>query len=303
MLFNKKNKGSQELYELTGLLYASTNYRSIASEVEHATREIARLVGEEVIRKAEQEYLKDIADDHEFLDIVRMPIALLAILNFSKQNLVSHKDTGRKLKVDDNEKVPFEWMIDRDDREQLERYYRSLDTLYSYLVKTDQEWPEKHSSKEAIVSRLCEFEEVYPISGSYYCFYMFQPLMLEVQRRQLQKFVSSDDIKAAIATPSTPLACAMREYVVLGALTKGVQRWSVSVFPTVVARSFSPSYQGNNESSKATVNEIEWFVSRIKAQMSETEKEILSLKNDGRNPYEGFPLLPENDRKNKYFTI
>ncbi len=31
MLFNKNNKGSQELYELTGLLYASTNYRSIAS--------------------------------------------------------------------------------------------------------------------------------------------------------------------------------------------------------------------------------------------------------------------------------
>lgn len=303
MLFNKNNKGSQELYELTGILSASTNYRSIASEVEHATREVSRLVGDEVVRKAEQEYIKHVVDDIEFLDMVRMPIALLAILNFSKQNIVSHKDTGRKLKVDDNERIPFEWMIDRDDREMLERYYRSLDALYAYLVKTDQEWTEKHATKEAIVSKLREFEDVYPISGSYYCFYMFLPLMLEVQRRQLQKIVSPEDIKAAIDTPSTPLACAMREYVVLGALIKGVQRWSVSVFPTVVARSFSPSYQGNNESSKATVNEIEWFISRIKAQMAETEKEILSLKNDGRNPYESFPLLPANDRKNKYFTV
>ena len=176
--------------------------------------------------------------------MVRMPIALLAILNFSKQNLVSHKDTGRKLKVDDNEKVPFEWMIDRDDREQLERYYRSLDALYAYLMETDQEWSEKHSSKETVVSRLCEFEDVYPISGSYYCFYMFQPLMLEVQRRQLQKIVGTDDIKFAIDNPSTPLACAMREYVVLGALIKGVQRWSVSVFPAIVARMFFTELSG-----------------------------------------------------------
>lgn len=303
MLFNKDNNGSQELYELTGSFYASTSFRSIASEVDHATKEVERLVGPEIIKKAEEEYMSGNMEDTAFLNAVRMPIAVLAVANFTRQNIVSHEDTGSKIKVDDNEKVPFEWMIDRDNREQRERYYRSLDALYAFLIAGDYEWKGKAAAGKCIVPGLAEFESVYPLNGSYYAFYMFQPLLMDIQRRKLQTFISEKDIEAAIAEPGSALAAAMREFVVLGALIKGVKRWSVAMFPLEVARSFSPSYQGNNETSAATIKEIEWFIGKMEEQMAEAEKEVLKLAPGATNPYEGFPLLPKNDPRNKYFTV
>lgn len=301
MLFNKNDNGSQELYELTGTFYASTKYSSIASDVEHATLELAKIVGQEIIRAAEEEYIKE-SPDMEFLNKVRMPVAVLAVADFSRQNIVSHEDSGSKVKVDDNEKVPFEWMIDRDNMEQKERYYRSVDALCAYLVDSGRDWSGKAPSGDCIISGLEDFEAVYPINGSYYTFYMFRQLLIDVQRRELMKVVGEDDISAAISSPGTPLACAMREFVVLKALVKGVKRWSVAVFPIEVARGFSPSYQGNRETSKATIREIEWFIGKIEEQAAEAMQEILSLADNAKNTYDGFPLIPRNNPREKYFT-
>lgn len=302
MLFNKDNNGSRELYELTGIFYASTRYESVASEVDHAVSVVSDLVGADVMKKAEEEYAKETPDDAHFLSLVRMPVACLAVCNFSKANLVSHEDTGRKIKVDDNEKVPFSWMIDRDDREQMERYYRAMDSLYSYLVESWPDWSRSPLRSGCLVRALDQLEAVFPVDRSYYCFHMLLPLIMSVQRRKLVKLVGTDGIAAALEKPDAAMSELLREYAVLGALKTAVQRWSLDVFPLSVARRFAPSYQGNRESKAATTDEIDWYLLKLSTQMEDTEAEIVEMMSGGRNPYEDFPLLPENDPRKKYFT-
>lgn len=301
MLFNKNNNGSLEIFQLSGSFEANTPYSAIATEITAATIDVAAIVGDGVVSQAEQIYAAatPTADELELLDTVRRPIAFLAVGNYARITLLRHDATGRKMVTGDNEKVPFEWMIDRDDRELRERYYRSLDTLFAYLTKIDNPaWKESDAYRRAsasLVPSLSAMEDVYPVDHSQYTYYMLLPLMLEAQAKLLKKMELTD-----ITSFSPELLPAARKYIVLKALVTALRRWALSVFPTDVARQFAPSYQGNREKRVATTEEIDWAAGKLEAQALEAEAEILDeIKG---NPYQGFPLVPENDPRNKYFT-
>ena len=53
-------------------------------------------------------------EEDKILVAVQRAVAFLAISRYARLTGLSHGDTGRKIKTDDNEKIPFEWMIDRD---------------------------------------------------------------------------------------------------------------------------------------------------------------------------------------------
>lgn len=301
MLFNKNNEGSLEIYNLSGAFEANTPFSAIASEVISATTDVAAIIGNAVIEAAQTIYNKQTPTDEErtFLDTVRRPIAFLAVGNYARITLLRHDATGRKMVTGDNEKVPFEWMVDRDDRELRERYYRAMDALFAYLTKTNvSAWKETDAYKRAsasLVDSLSKMEEVYPVDHSQYTYYMLLPLMLEAQAKLLKEIKKSD--KSGIPEGVRPAAA---RFIVLKALITALRRWALSVFPTEVARQFAPSYQGNKEKQVATKEEIDWAIGKLEAQAAEAEAEV--IEDVKGNPYKGFPLVPENDPKNKYFT-
>ena len=131
MLFDKVQNGSEELNSLTGQWFASTPFYLIRTEIDFAAQELGSIVGSEVVDAAEEAYLA--GADPDFVDAVRLPVAFRAIARYAQLSGVSHEGTGRKVKMDDNEKMPFEWMIDRDDRAMLDRYYRAIDSLFRFL--------------------------------------------------------------------------------------------------------------------------------------------------------------------------
>lgn len=304
MLFNKDNKGSIELYEISGTFQAATPFSAIATEVQSAQMDVRSIVGDDVISQAETIYnnANPSDSDKEYLNMVRRPIAFLAICNYSKITGLQHGVSGRKMVVGENEKVPFEWMIDRDDREMRERYYRAMDTLFGYLnTSGPASWKTSEiykRSQKSLVPDLKTMETVYPVEHSQYTFYMLVPLMLEAQEKLLKEM--GDDASGYLEADSKILPAA-RRFVVLKALVIALRRWAISVFPTEVARQFAPSYQGNREKQVATTDEIEWAIGKLEAQAKEAEAEILEEVKG--NPYSGFPLVPENDPRNKYFTV
>lgn len=306
MLFNINDRGSEELNRLTGTFYASNRFSLIEGELAAAMREVSHLVGAEVMAKAEKCYME--GTDEEFVDAVRLPVALLAVSRWSALVDVSHEDSGRKRKVDDNEKLPFEWMIDRDDRAMRERYYRSLDAMYEYLETNCAElWhksPVRKLLDESVVGSLEEFESVYPIDHSWYVFYMMQCLVVECQRLEVRK-VFGDEAWARVVPPDpdvqpdgTLLYLAQR-LAVLGAVVKAVERWSLAVFPLEIARRFSPTYQGNRESSAASADEIDRYLAGLRGQMAAIVDEVHDVVN---GVPENVSVLPENCRRNKFFT-
>lgn len=249
MLFNKNNDGSEELHALVGTFYASNKFSMIKAELVSAENELAHIVGPDVLQRAAKSYQD--GTDSEFVDVVRMPVALLAISRWSKLLDVSHEDTGRKRKLDDNEKMPFEWMIDRDDMAMKERYFRSLDTLYRYLEENDvAEWRKsavRRLQEESIVKTIADFEAVYPIEHSYYVFYLMQSLIVESQKLDVKKIFGDAWRMVTDNSPDEGLLYLAQRMTVLTAVIKAVKRWSIAVFPLEIARRFSPTYQGNRE--------------------------------------------------------
>ena len=182
MLFNRDNNGSEELYRVTGTFKASTDYTSIANDIEDATEDLRSLVGP-IVARAEETY--ENRESSEVLTLVQRAVAARALCYFAKNTGLSHGETGRKLKVDENEKIPFEWMVDRDDRKLNERYYRAIDRLFRYLYSSDEidvnDLPDGEMRRLLFIKNINDFEAVYPISGSYYTLNALIPLMYEAQ--------------------------------------------------------------------------------------------------------------------------
>lgn len=312
MLFNKNGEGSEELFEISGTFQASTAYSCIESEVDNATELVASIVGRSVVEKAEALYesRSRSASEDTFLAAVRKPVAFMAIAMYSRLSGLSHGDTGRKLKVDDNEKIPFEWMVDRDDMEMRERFYRAMDALFSYLGRNElpedvaTAWhssPAYEMSQKSVVRSLTVFESVYPVDSSQYMFYKMLPVIIETQKKLLD-IIGSEKVQQLLNDDPCPAfrAQAIR-YTVLESLVTAVERWSVAVFPLAVARRFSPTYQGNRASSAATTHEMDWYINKLKIQIKDVALELRTIVSG--NPYEGMELLPHNCPKKKYFTV
>lgn len=274
---------------------------------------MADIVGQEVIAAAEEIYakLQMDADEQKFLQAVQRAVAYLAIGRYASLTGLSHGDTGRKIKTDENEKIPFEWMIDRDDREMRERYFRALDALFALLetAAPETEWEEAWKKSEArilamslIMKTLHDVECVYPLEHSRYMFHMLAPVIKEIQDTRLLNIIGTDRLQKLIDGDSSVQNIRNQSIrlTVLLAMATAVKRWSVEVFPLSVARRFYPSYQGNRASVQTSTAEMEWFIDKLESQAKDAALELQTAITG--NPYEGIELVPENSPRNKYFT-
>lgn len=307
MLFDKVQNGSEELNSLTGQWFASTPFYLIRTEIDFAAQELGSVVGSEVVEAAEKAYLG--GTDPDFVDAVRLPVAFRAIARYAQLSGVSHEGTGRKVKMDDNEKMPFEWMIDRDDRAMLDRYYRALDALYRYLEKNEvASWmssPMRALTGRCIVRNLNEFERFYPVDGSQYAWHLFVPLVVDAQENVVEPFVGAEIWERILSADGSDDVTALRLrsraalLAVLIALVTAARRWSLDILPLSVARRFSPSYQGNRESRAAETREIDWFIEKTTAQIAQVKDDLKKLAGTVGEAC----LLPENDPANKFATV
>lgn len=307
MLFDKVQNGSEELNSLTGQWFASTPFYLIRTEIDFAAQELGSVVGSEVVDAAEEAYLA--GTDPDFVDAVRLPVAFRAIARYAQLSGVSHEGTGRKVKMDDNEKMPFEWMIDRDDRAMLDRYYRALDALYRYLEKNEvASWmssPMRALTGRCIVRNLNEFERFYPVDGSQYAWHLFVPLIVDAQENVVEPFVGAEIWERILSADGSDDVTALRLrsraalLAVLIALVTAARRWSLDILPLSVARRFSPSYQGNRESRAAETREIDWFIEKTTAQIVQVKDDLKKLAGTAGEAC----LLPENDPANKFATV
>lgn len=306
MLFNKDNNGALELHDLTGIYFASNDFQAISGELYDAAREVANIVGTDIVGKAEEAYAS--GAEKLLVKAVQMPIACLAMLRYFRQTGVAHEDSGRKIKAGDDEKVPFEWMLDRDDRALQEKYYRSLDALFAFLEESDiEEWENsfvRQNINRSIVKDIHTFESVYPIEQSRYTFFMLLPLVVEVQLTKIKKALGNawERISGeSVADGDATLLYCARRAAILNAVVIAVERWSIEVFPQSVARRFMPTYQGNRASKSASIEEMDWYLGKLKEQANEAMQDMLS-EAAGANSYDSYPLMPENDRSKKYFN-
>lgn len=314
MIFNKHDNGPTEIQQLVGTYFRSNDFSVIASEIESASRTVRRLVGPDLFDRAEQHYMNtDDTDgsgslDDRLVQSIQLPIAQLAMVRFYQQNILSHEDGGRKVKIHEgSEKMPWQWQYDRDDQALLDKYYRALDDLYAFLEENDiEEWersPLRQKLAACFVRDIDTFQEVFPIEDSFRMFYILVPFMQEVQERIIRPIVGDDAfdrIKSGdISEELLERFEAAKRCIPLYAIITAVKRMSIKVLPTMIVRRFTASFEGGrggDMDDAATRNLLRTLEQEAAAAKTELQKAVTAR----RNPAKDVSLIPENDPRKKY---
>lgn len=151
MIFNRNGKGSEELRTSTGSYYANADFDKIAGIIEQVQAETGRIIGTEVMSAIDKRYQAGESDDT--IRAAQRVVGYMSAIRYFRLNDISHETDGRKVKMDsDNEKRPFEWQLERDDRMHMEEYYSALDELV-YLLRENETF--QKSDLYRSISKLC----------------------------------------------------------------------------------------------------------------------------------------------------
>ena len=304
-------ESSEQLRQLTGNYYANNDFAKIQGDIEQATEELAALVGEGVIDKAEQ------AEEGDPLRLkVQRPVAILATLRLYQKNDLSHEDDGRKFKVstDGTDKLPWEWQLDRDDALQMEAYFRAVDALINHLNKTKpEEWtstPLYRSMQQLIVRSGADFDRYFPIQRSERTYLLLVPFIREAQLMTVQDAYGADwdkliaenldtDLDTGLSKSETPAHYAASMAVCLLAMATALTRLPLKLLPCGVVRGYMAE-SGMRESEPASLDDVRRASDWMRADAARWLDKMKRAR-DGSTP--DYELLPKNDPRNKYCRL
>jgi len=217
MLFNNID----EIKELTGFLYAYNNFDNLKTDIELAEEDMEKLIGEDMFAIAQDHYDTPPAEVNALLDMflkrLQLPIAYFAIHSFSQNSDISHEDSGRKVKIDaEREKLPWQWMLDKDERAIINKANRTTDRLIAFLEKNIDEtdfadWKtstERTAIRAQFIADAETFDSIYPIDKSRRFFLKISPFIREAERKYILPVLTQtvfDSIKTSLADPDSPL--------------------------------------------------------------------------------------------------
>lgn len=293
---------TEQLRLLTGNYYANNDFTKIEGDIEQATDELARLVGEGVVALAEKAY-----DDDPLRKLVQRPVAILATLRMYQKNDLSHEDDGRKFKVstDGGDKLPWEWQLDRDDALQIEAYYRAVDSLIVYLNKTKpEEWTGTglyRATRQLIVRSGAQFDLYYPINRSERTFLLLVPFIREAQLMTVADAYGTGWQKLLDEEGDTesPAHYAAAMATCLLAMSTALCRLPLKLLPCGVVRGYLAE-SGMRESQPASLDDVRRAADWMRADAARWIDKVKRAR-DGSEP--DYELLPENHPRNKYCRL
>lgn len=322
MIFNKDNRGNEELRRLTGNYYANNDFDKIRQEIILAEEELIKIVGTGVYDRAkafydmsdeDKELHPDKVTDAALLERVQMPIAIYATFMMYRKNDISHESSGRKFKIDpENEKLPWQWQLDRDDEIQLESYYRSIDRLIDWMDEKELEEWMNTDTKKAMSKQLMKsatlFNEYYPIDRSSRFFVMVAPFVREVERKYIRPALGKElfgKYTGAISDPPlTEAEVELKEWIypAIPLLTMSIafRRMPLALIPFGVVRNYSSQNHTMNSNNPASIDDIFEIARDLEKQGM---KAITEFKNERAGSDTQYTLLPNNSVKNKYMKV
>ncbi|MDR1436707.1 MAG: hypothetical protein LBI65_01175 [Candidatus Symbiothrix sp.] len=313
MIFNKDNKGTDELRTITGDYYASNKFDKISTDIELAAEELIKITGREVYEKAEEHYNHPKKEDgltDKLVSHIRLPVALWATLQMYRKNDVGHNDDGRKIKIDpEHEKLPWEWQLKRDDEIHLDNYYKAVDRLVAFLDANSEgipEWknsPQRKTAHSLFLKNAEVFDNYFPIDKSGRLFVILLPFIKNAQRRFIKPALGEDYNRLLAGTGLSENDSDVLESacgaLALMAFSLAIRRLPLGLIPSGVIRNYVSQSQTMNASQPATVSEVR----ALSEWLTDDAEEMLNEMKETRNGKIKTDLFPHNCIKNKYMIV
>lgn len=319
MIFNKYSIGSNELRSLLGSYYRNNDFSKIIPDIQLAETEICKYIGDALFDKIEKAYNETFVEGsdenglgdmlNDLIPYVQLPVAILAAFNMYRQNDISHEDSGRKVKIDpENEKIPWEWQLKRDDEIQLDRYYQAIDRLIRKLDSLEDfdDWQNSEQKKLAnslFINNADTFDMYFPINKSGRMYMILLPFIREAERKYIKPALGEDYTKYLEADDLEPEEEAIREYILapipLLAMSIAVKRLPLGIIPQGVVRNYIDGSQTMNGANAAAVSDIH----TISKQLFRDGMELLDDMKKQKNEATEEILIPVSNRRNKYLRV
>lgn len=250
LLFTFDENGNDEIKELLGFTHSDFKIATIKSDIIAATDELIELIGLPIYDSAVGIFEAESASlvDTEMLFRIKLPIAINAYRNFAPDNDIAHTNNGRVALVEANQKLPWEWQIDRSNKSMEKKYYKALDAMLEFLDKNVSGWKATDAYKSThrfIVRKTSDFDNYFSIDRSRLLFLKLSPgirlaennhIIPRIGRSKYTELknllVSGSDLNEADAA----LLEKIKEASVYKALSWGMRRLSVQLFPEGVTQ-------------------------------------------------------------------
>jgi len=331
MLFNKNSAGSDELKELTGFMYAYNQFDNIKTDIELAHEDMVGLIGTGIMGVAQTHYDSDNwkGAEHTLLNnlvnYIRLPLAYYAIKSFTENTDVSHEDSGRKVKIDDaHEKLPWQWMLDKDEKAILKKAHKTTDRLIAFLDKniegssfaTWKNSAERKAIRGQFIDSAEMFNQIYPIDNSRRFFLTISPFIREAERKYIKPALTPevfDDMKTALAGPAAytdpdEFLPYIRVPLALFAMSIAVDRLAIEILPEGVFQNLVSDRLTQNAKQPAAT-EVKREVSKdlmnqARAELNHLQEYIRKLvAEDAGEDFTDRDLTQGLDEDNKYARV
>lgn len=283
MLFNKNDNGTDELREHLGFLFRSSEFDNMKTEVMLSEEDMAELIGQEVFDKAQAhynstKYENPETEDEKTLTLlvknIQLPVAYFAYHSYAPHTDVTHEDTGRKVNLDpENQKIPFEWLLERDNQGILEKAHKTTDRLIAFLEKNASVtgFADTDAQKEIrslILKNARALDDVFPIGKSRRFFLVSVPFQKDAMKNHLRPVLGAElynEIVTALKdsgkyTDGESLFDLVKVAVGLKTMEIASRRLAVQVLPTAIVQ----NYIASNVTMKASKNPEREFLNQFR---------------------------------------
>ena len=257
---------SDEIKDHLGYVDADLSFINLFPDIITATNDVKKLIGTTVYDAIYSIYTDGVDDDkifkyhysnveHVLLRAVRYPILVKAYSLFAPSNDISHTNDGRIVRAGDNNRAPWQWQIDEDNKAQEKRYYRALDDLIDLL---DNSIPEDYddlsdlekqetiyykwinsnaykSVKALFVNTVDDFNAIFQIESRLLLTKLASG-MAECERNEILVRIGEEKFNALKSIPiinplDQKLLTLIKEACVFYSLAWAIPRMSVTLFP------------------------------------------------------------------------
>lgn len=241
-LFNKDNRGREELVAAIGVISKDITFEKWAPALPLGTRQLAAIVGRDVVNELDSLYRKAEPSGEEVLAIslAQQAVAMFTWLKILAPLDAQHGNAGRGKTLGENQhgmSALQEW----EDKESIRAMaYEATDALIEVLDTNGWDWwtsSVKCSQRAGLLLPSKEVFDEYYMIGSHRLFLTLLPMIAEVQAGDIAPIVTSahmtqllsgDGLEADVRLRLLDLA---RRPLALLTMKKAVERLPVEVLP------------------------------------------------------------------------
>ncbi len=277
LLFNKDGQGSIEIKEILGFTDKDIKFEKLKPTIIPATDDLILLIGKPIYDSVLGIYEASSASDSDKELLLRTQYAILleAYRNFVIDNDLSHSPNGRFNRVEQNQKIAFEWQIERNNKSMERKYYKAIDSLINYMDANVTAWKNSDAYKashDLFVRLTKDFDFYFNIESSRYLFIKLCPGLRKSEREDILPRIGKDKfdelktkLKTNVDTYDKVLLELIKEATVYLSLSWGIPRMSAQLFPEGVLEVADTSRLSMSARKSIADNRAEALSQRFKA--------------------------------------